>query len=358
MPLRFLSVLLLLAPLVVLNAQQADAPASNQPFIIHVSQNLIQLPTLVLTASKGPHAPVPIAKFNISIDSGPNFHPTHMHIEGDDPITLAILIDAAGSQDKLLKNLPVAFETLRRDHLQPHDHVSIYASDCVLIRSALDAPADSTALDASINLALLAPTLHGTTPRRTCKGISLSDAIVNVTAALGKLPGRRVLLVLSDGDTQPGQFSFAQATQLAVTDAVTVFGMRDMDHYDQSHASITLNHLSLASPTPGAISSEDQLDELCQKSGGLLTTVSPRAVPAALHQLINTLRGRYILEFPRPDQNIPGNHIVDVTINKSNAYIRTSGVTVPPPAAVDPNTLPQQPSPAIFGKQRPPVQPN
>ena len=61
---------------------------------LHVYTNLIQIPTLVLSPDLGPvKGRIEENKFSVSVDSGPWFRATHVRREGDDPISLAILMD-------------------------------------------------------------------------------------------------------------------------------------------------------------------------------------------------------------------------------------------------------------------------
>ena len=59
------------------------------------------------------------------------------------------------------------------------------------------------------------------------------------------------------------------------------------------------------------------------------------------------LRGRYIVEFPRPFKVTPGPHNLAVKIDKSHAFIRPAGISVPmpdPAVMADPTTVPSDPS--------------
>jgi hypothetical protein len=88
---------------------------------------------------------------------------------------------------------------------------------------------------------------------------------------------------------------------------------------------------------------EDLFIDLCESSGGLILTTSKEDLPAALQRIIAMLRGRYILEFSRPEESRAGRHSIDVTVPSRQAYIATAGVTVAlpdPTLAADPSTLP------------------
>ena len=192
-----LVVLLNLWP-VALSAQ--EEPANPVPYTLHVYTNLLQVPTLVLTQRHTAERPIPIDRFKITLDSGHPFHPTAMHIEGDDPISLAVLLDASGKQAELLKTFSNDFAALAPTYLHPADHISIYALDCSLVRTLDDIPADPSAIRAGITAALQDPTLHAGGKEPTCNHtIVLRDAMVQIMNSMDDAPGRRVLLAVTDG---------------------------------------------------------------------------------------------------------------------------------------------------------------
>ena len=58
---------------------------------------------------------------------------------------------------------------------------------------------------------------------------------------------------------------------------------------------------------------------------------------------VTLIRGRYIVEFPRPVTTVGGHLILDVTISGSHAFIRPAGAEVPtddPAILSDPTTIP------------------
>jgi hypothetical protein len=346
-------VLLLAASTTTLFAQQDSAAGStaDSPYVLHVYQNLVQMVTLVMTPDGKTIPSIPLTRFDISIDEGPKFHPTQMHIEGDDPVTLAILMDTTGSPSGLLKKLPQAYDSLIAS-LNPDDRLSVFAYDCKLVRSALDLPSNIPAAASAVDRVLSSPGLHDSEKHHACHSIALWDAVVSVVSSLSQFPGRRVLLIVSDGHTRKGTFSFSQTAAFAADQSVAIFGMRDRDVYAADH-SVTLVDRTYRYTFPtGDGSDEDLFDNLCQRNGGALSTISSKSLPAAMQHFVTMLRNRYILEFPRPNEDAPGRHDVDVFIKGMNAYIRPAGLSVPAQVKADPNTLPPTPSPATFGKHR------
>ena len=72
---------------------------------LHAYANLVQVPTLVLDRDLKPIVPIAEGRFFISIDGGPKFRVTHARLEGEDPITLAILLDVSQPFPSLMRGI-------------------------------------------------------------------------------------------------------------------------------------------------------------------------------------------------------------------------------------------------------------
>jgi hypothetical protein len=346
--------LLLLASATASQLLAQAIPPQPQPYepgyTLHVYVNLLQIPTLVLSPSLSPLPPISLDKFNISLDAGPRFHPTHIRREGDDPIDLAILLDLSGGAYDLQSALSRSILTFSNQSLQPHDHVSIYAIDCLFVGTANDIPAtDGDRIAHALDAAISFPQLHGTgeTHPHCANSIHLWNAIGTVAEAINDLPGRRVMLVVSNGRDQNSPVHWNDLRRYAASRSIALFGIYPTPMPDP------LRHLNNFHFT---LSTEDPFNQLCQLTGGLVLFTSPSDVSSNLKRTIDFVRGRYILEFPRPDAGDRRAHSIDVTLKKMDAFIRPAGISYPPPdpaIAKDPTTLPSPPSPAVFGTRRP-----
>src|SRR5579871_3083431 len=67
------------------------------PYTLHAYEDLVQVPALVLTAKKKSYPNLGVGDFAITLDSGPPFHPSHLRLQGDDPMDVALLMDASAS---------------------------------------------------------------------------------------------------------------------------------------------------------------------------------------------------------------------------------------------------------------------
>ena len=123
------------------SAQSAPLPAVQPPPpTLHVYTNLEQIPVLVLTSDHQRMKPVDTSKFRVRLDSGPAFAPKYVRQEGDDPISLAVLIDTSNPKNELIPQLAQAIGDLAPDYLHPQDLVAVYRFDCNLIRTVYFKP--------------------------------------------------------------------------------------------------------------------------------------------------------------------------------------------------------------------------
>jgi hypothetical protein len=349
-PLRLLLLLLASATASQLRAQSTpSAPTLYNPgYTLHVYVNLLQIPTLVLSPSFSPLPPLNLDKFNISLDSGPRFHPTHLRLEGDDPIDLAILLDLSGDAYDLRSALSRSILAFANQSLQLHDHVSIFAVDCVFVGTTNDIPAtDGDRIAHALDAAISFPQLHGPGEigPHCANSIHLWNALGKVAESLSTMPGRRVILVISTGRDQKSPVHWTELKRYAASLSVTIFALYP-----------TPDPLTHPGNVHLMLSTEDPFNQLCQLTGGLVLFTSPAGVSTNLRRTIDFVRGRYILEFPRPDAGGSGEHHIDVTLRKMDALIRPAGISYPPAdpsIAKDPTTLPSPPSPAVFGNRRP-----
>lgn len=309
---------------------------SSPPLTLHVYANLLQIPVLVLSPSLKPLPLISGSRFAISLDAGPKFRPTHVRLEGDDPIALSILLDVSEPDADLMPGIDDLIAGLSPDFLHRSDHVSIYALDCSLTRSLYDVPADSTQLKDGVE-AVLRSWNSRLRPKQThCKkAVHLWDSLAFITDNMSSLPGRRVILAVTDGQDRGSVNTWNELRVFAAASGVAIFGIT--------------RHESRPSP-------EAAFQLVCAQTGGLVLTTKIGKVSRGLERFTTMLRERYILEFPRTDSAASGPHSLDVTIANSNAVIRSTGISVPiadPRILADPTTVPSDPSHAPqLGKRR------
>jgi hypothetical protein len=342
--------------------EPAQGTAPDSAYTLHVYADLLQVPTLVLTPLHGAYLGLTSQSFSLRLDQGPKFHPTSVRLEGADSITLAILLDLTTSPNSMFTSFAEAMSKLPAGVLSARDYISVYAYDCALVRTTEDKPATPEELRASMAKVLTEgreKARNGAT--QSCWSEKrLYDVLATVEKDIGDLPGRRVILVISDGaDRHSVNNNWSNVARFAGSKSITVFGIRPAAKHTE---------IGLFDPfsEPGAhgwwtTTVADPFGMLCGSSGGLVLAVGrgTNGMTGQIRRAISLLRDRYILEFPRPVNGDPGLYSINVTINDPKAIIRPAGVAFPPRARdpEPPGTLPQDASKMPVVGSKPPDQP-
>ena len=315
---------------------------------LHVYTDLVQIPTLVLQRDRSPlGAPVAEGRFFVSFDGGPKFRATHTRLEGDDPVALSILLDLRQPFPTLMNRMGGAAAGLVPKWLTARDHVSIYSAECSFVRSATDLPADSATLKRSMDEALDTWKMRAKAhDKGDCQSPwNLWDALAMVEQDTWRKPGWRVILVVSDGLDRGSKRSWGEVKEFAQQNGIAIFGLiQPEDEFGAFHS--------------GFPSTNDTFDALCEETGGTILVTKEWNLQAQLEQFTSLLRGRYIVEFPRPYSTTPGTHRMTITIDRMQVNAMPAGIAVPvdnPAILKDPTTVPLDPSSVPqLGKGRPP----
>jgi hypothetical protein len=288
-------------------------PHEGAPYTLHLYARLVELPTIILLPKIHASTPINPQTINITLDSGRPFHPSSIRLEGNDPLSLAILLDVSDDDhSNLLPALSQSFSAWLTGSFKPHDHLSIYSLHCDLLRSADAQPPNPALLQPALDRAIASSFAHDKKSRPSCpKAVGLRDSIYFIMSRLSELPGRHVLIILTDGNDEKGSIHWSDLASAATLHATTLFAL--------AAPSLTLNQWG------------GDLNNLSQRSGGFFYSTTPAFLPAAMARFVELLRTRYILQFSMPEHLGAGIHQVNVTLTKTDATIRPSGITVPLP---------------------------
>lgn len=330
------------------------ASAQGQAYTIHVDSTLVQLPVLVLgtntasvnvAARRGvnggqsvegtdaenllgsPH-PVPViapSRFRILVDGTRTIAPAVVRRQGSDRVSIAILVDHSGAQPEMLAYLPHAVDQALTQSLRKDDLISAYELDhCTLRHTLVAGPADAKRVRDGVSASVVHTKVTtsaepGATPCRN--KVHLWDAVALVAKDLAQVPGRRVILLVSNGHDTGSTASALAVRQYSVASAVTVFALSDPE--DTWRAWVARQRPRFG---PGE---EDLLARLCELSGGLLVSTTPPEEGTAMSVILNLLKERYILEFPKPAGLPPGEHLFQVKIRDFQGVVRSGGFQAP-----------------------------
>jgi hypothetical protein len=306
-------------------AAQTSENASS--LTLHVYTNLVQIPTLVLGDDRKPIARIDERRFFVSLDGGRKLRATHARLEGDDPISLTILMDLSQSNPRIMLSADQAIASLAPLSLHAKDEVSIYALDCQLIRPTDQGATDAATLKRQVDLVLQqSQSRDQRDTKRSCQNpLYLWDSLATIIQTLSKRPGRRVILAVTDGVDRGSRNSWNALRFFAQTTSVAIFGLVQPADLRNTQ-------------------DEVPFDDVCQLSGGILLPTSAKDLGKQLAWAVTLIRARYIVEFPRPVTTVGGHYSLDITIStKPEAFIRPTGSEFPgddPAILNDPTTVP------------------
>ncbi len=298
-----------------------------QPYTLHVYEDLVDIPALVLNALHGSYGGLTKAHFTIRLDSGPPFHPRHVRLQGTDPVDFAVLLDASESTNtEPVRGLDQGLASLPPQLFHEADRLSVFAFDCNLVRSIKDEIASGAAVRDGVRQALNSAALHAEkTSAAPCEThVQLWDAVGAVLMQLSQVPGRRVLLVISSGVDTGSRHTWSEVRRYADSASIAIFGLRPAVQPAGMRSGIQSGGHFIVWDR------EDPFSMLCAGTGGLVMTVFSTSLGPSVDRIVDLVRHRYILQFARPANGTSGQHTIDVTITDSSAIVRTSGVAFPP----------------------------
>ncbi len=285
---------------------------------LHVVTNLVRIPVLVLTPQRERlSSPIASDRFTIQFSGGSPIRPKYVRREGDDPIDLALVVDTRLPQETLLPKIDEAIADLAPSYLRAGDRVSIYAIGCSKMNAVEDVPADRVQLKSAVDLALSSWTEHQRLKKKPpCSAEThLWDDLAYVASKLAKQPGWRAIVAVTDGDDRKSKLSPLELLNAAENGQVAIFGLDPVQEFGQGWLSTN--------------SAATRLATLCESSGGMRLNLYQSSVARRMQQLMQMLRERYILEFPRPANLKPGDISMSVQIDHIKAFIRPAGDGVP-----------------------------
>jgi Ca-activated chloride channel family protein len=208
------------------------------------------------------------------------------------PLNLTLAIDTSGSVQKDLSDEAAAARHFAHDILRPQDEMSV-----------LEFATEVRELTPFTNK--LAVIDHGLGELRGDWATALYDAICAGSERLGKREGRKVLVVVSDGDDTAKSSTYAQALEAALRNEVMIYSLIDVPI-----------EASAGRDTGG----EHALITLAEQTGGKHFYVSEGGLDKAFAKVSDDLRTQYLIGY-YPQHQVPGTdfHRVVVTVPRAAA---------------------------------------
>jgi Ca-activated chloride channel family protein len=136
---------------------------------------------------------------------------------------------------------------------------------------------------------------------------ALYDAICQASEGLGRTPGRRALVVISDGDDTASRATYAQALEQALRSQVMIYSLIDVP---------------IEASAGRDLGGEHALITLAEQTGGKSFYVSDGGLDSAFQRVSDDLRTQYLLGYYPKDQE-PGRpfHRIQVTIPRDGDQV-------------------------------------
>jgi VWFA-related protein len=226
--------------------------------------------------------------------------------DSDLPLTIGILFDVSGSQRSVVAQQRVAATAFLSKILRDGDSAFLMAFDerAMLLSSP---EASRASLDA--NLAKLDTAGSG------ARGTAMFDAIAEAAGTVQSIPGRKAVVVLSDGFDNASSLKIAPAITAAQRANLPVFPIRfyDLKVFAFHVESPALNNLR---------EGKKNLERIAKETGGGFYEIAEkRSLDENFSRMERELRQQYSLGFV-PAEGRPGYHKLSVTVRRRGLAVQ------------------------------------
>lgn len=264
--------------------------------VVRVSSNLVAVPATVIDSRGVAVTNLKLEDFELRVDGQPN--PISEISRADTPVRMAMLFDNSGSLTESRDFEKRAAVKFFRNVLRPVDQAAVFsvATDVVLAEPLTN---DARRLELTID-AFGKP--EGAT--------SLFDGIIQAGAYLHPYPGRRVIVIVSDGVDTTSRADFDTTMQKALADDCQIYVVQT-GLYENANLR--------------ALAAERRMQEFSAQTGGAVYV--PRSaddLDDAFAQIAADLAQQYILSYyPGEDKRDGKYHLIAVKVKtKPNSRVR------------------------------------
>jgi len=208
------------------------------------------------------------------------------------PLNIALAIDTSGSVQKDMQAEESAGRRFARDILRPQDQMSVFQF-ATFVRQLTPFTNKVGTID------------RGLSELRGDWATAVYDAIVEASDKLGGKDGRKVLVVISDGDDTVDDKTYEQALEAALRNEVMIYSLIDVP---------------IVASAGRDLGGEHALITLSEQTGGKYFYVNQGGLDAAFQKVSDDLRTQYLLGY-YPQNQMKGTdfHRITVTIPRAAA---------------------------------------
>jgi Ca-activated chloride channel family protein len=266
-------------------------PANAQQTTLHVNVNLVNVFVNVTDRNGAIVGGLTREDFAVTEDGRPQ-QIAVFEKQSEMPLNLTLAIDTSGSVRKDLSEEAAAARRFAHAIVRPQDQMSV-----------LQFATEVRALTPFTNK--LSQIDHALGQLRGDWATALYDAIYEGSDRLGPLDGRKVLVIISDGDDTAKNTTYAQALEEALRNEVMIYSLIDVPI-----------EASAGRDTGG----EHALITLSEQTGGKYFYVGEGGLDKAFQQVSDDLRTQYVIGY-YPHNQEPGRtfHRIRVNVPRASA---------------------------------------
>jgi VWFA-related protein len=235
--------------------------------------------------------------------------------ETDTPLTMGILVDTSPSQGRVLEVEKREAEAFLREVLRPKDLTFVLHFD-VEVELLQDFTSDLHRLDRAIEENQINGGASGPTPGTFPTGDSggathLYDAVyLSARELLKNEVGRKVLILLTDGEDQGSKVKLDAALEAAQKSDVIIY-------------SINISDRAFYGRRGMGYSGDAVLRKLSEETGGrVIDANSTKDTTTAFHQIADELRTQYLLGYTPTNTKLDGTYRrIQVKVRNGNAKV-------------------------------------
>ena len=277
--------------------------------VVRISSNLVPIPASVIDKRGNAIMNLKLEDFELRVDGQPR--PLSDLSRSETSVRLAMLFDNSGSLDSAREFEKQAAIRFFRKVMRSKDEAAIYSIET---DSYLAQPMTSDVPRLEQTIALFG---------RPEGGTSLFDAIINASSYLRPYPGRRVLVIVSDGiETTSHNTDFDVVVQRVLADDCQVYVVQT-GLYEGANLR--------------ALAAERRMEQLTSQTGGAVyVPKTTDQLDVAFDQIAADLAHQYVLSYYPGAENRDGRlHMLDLRIKtRSDVRVRSrKGYYAPKPAA-------------------------
>ncbi len=206
------------------------------------------------------------------------------------PLNITLAIDTSGSVQKDLSAEASAARRFARAILRPQDQMSVIQF-ATFVHELTPFTNKASVID------------HGLNELRGDWATALYDAIILGSDKLGAKEGRKVLVIVSDGDDTVDDSTYGQALEHALRNEVMIYSLIDVP---------------IAASAGRDLGGEHALITLSEQTGGKYYYIDQGGLDKAFEKVSEDLRTQYLLGY-YPQHQLPGTdfHRITVTIPRA-----------------------------------------